>query len=239
MAYLNSDKAGSVLTDFLREHNLEELGRVFAQEELSLSQLRQMANDSEEAFIASMSELNIEYNKRGRICTALRGGTSGATSAAPALTLAVSDEVRSAQATLAAMAKQQAAQQAAPGGASSVLKSDLLAAALGNVASTTAPRLPAAELPKKSEPVPSNHSKLSYDSWKAGKAEPAPENPSTSALKSYQERLALDMGKDGALGSSGASDLTAAKGALVVADEKAQRAQRGQAYDRPMGMWGT
>ena len=207
-------RISSSLGSFLAEHGFERLKTNFDEEELSLSQLTEMAGGGEKRWHESMAELNVDYSTARELRARLLAGHSSHDEAPPlALEMHATEDVQKAQATLAAMAKAQQQQRPPPAAAGSVFSSGLLAAALGNVATATAPRLAggggggggvgggggAASSSESSDASSRrfpdgqfrhfSESKLSYDSWKAGAPEPD-QSAGNSALRAYQQRAA-------------------------------------------------
>lgn len=118
------------LRSLLRELDLESLALTFATEDISVSHLRKLADDHDK-FDDSMRELNIPYLSAVKLHSALVGEPDACAISPTA--------VQDSRAAIAALSKMAKAQSAAPP-PQAMDMDDILAAALGRVASVSGPR---------------------------------------------------------------------------------------------------
>ena len=178
-AALSSD-----LTELLRDLGLQPLALTFATEQISLTDLRRMAQDRER-FEDDMRAMNVQLDQINKLFDAVCGDHADPLSCGPVI-----DEASgSAVAALAAMAKSQAAAL----DSATINVDDLLASALGRVASIGPPAaVTYTTAASDDEQLPHfSQTNLSYDSWQqlaknGGKA--APGVKANAALLAYQRR---------------------------------------------------
>jgi len=222
--------ATSALRDFLAENGLESLGVTFANEDLSLSDLRKLAGDEDETkYFDTMRALHVPLKSADKILTALLAsdGEARASTVSASAVAESSDAI----AQLASMARSQAA--------ASTDMDSILAAALGKVASVNAPP-PPPPAPVSSKPTAEREfvgladSGLSYDSWKSkmkstgdGKNDVAHKpSPVNAALLAYQSRGTTAMDRDEVATVAGLADKNASTQIVLSNGETKQKTKQ-------------
>ena len=208
----------SELAQLLREHGITNLGLTFANEEVSMSDLRRMSESGLDSFLDSMKYYQVEITDAKILYNALQR-PGAADEPAGLLTAEMTEEVKSVAALLAAAgrAQQQQHQQQKP--TNSVFQSDALAAALGSVAATTTPRIQEAPAKKSAAQIRKEQgsfatSSLSYESWKAG-VDPSTVKRTNAALAAYQSRQTTEERREAETSMNAAAH----KGTLIVAPD--------------------